>query len=406
MKKFKYVCLCLKNAYALYIKRLLIIVALFVVVFLVALGILTGAEKYGEQRNALMKVSVVSGDSQIGTDYLISMVSGIQGVSSICEIEASDLGSAMDGLEKGIVDVVIKIPTDFYANAMNMEETSIEIITWGEPTKLQKMLLAQLGGAQDLMSVTEGAIYSCYDGMKVAKVPYTKGQMENDIFMSAISNFMIRDRIFSINDVSAYGNYDFVQFISVSVLISLMLLSGVLLFGLYGAGERQLERIIFAGRFGLVQDSISKIFVLGITIATIQTIVYVLLNLIVSKIGLDVFTISGKAIGCLWIVSLSISVWVHFIVALCGSSTHSRALFIMLALLMLAASGVVVPSIYLPGMLRKLSTYIPTGTWHTMMLDAIYGRKRINAINTVLVTDVIIGIMSVWLYVRSLINHD
>lgn len=406
MKKFKLGLLQLKTALNAYLKGLLLLVALFVLVGIGLVGIWKHINQIDVGEHAILNTAIVADEGSLGTEYLISMVEGVQGVASICNLQKMEWPDALDGLQEGDVDVIIRIPDEFYVKAMNMEETQIEIYTWGEPTKLQKMLLAQLSGAQNLMSTTECAIYACYDGIEACEVPYTRAQIEYDLFMDTVTGFMNRDRLFSISNLSAYGSYDFGQYYYISAIILVMTVSAVSLFSMYRHGERQLERLIYSGSSGYICASISRIITMTIAIAVTTSVLCLVVNMVVGKV--DLFSVSAlpRLYWYIWLVALSISVWIHLIASVCGDSAHSRAIYVSLVILLLAGAGVVVPIVYLPGILRGLSTYLPMGAWHTLLMDAAFGQRRINGVNTTIITDVFIGILAVLVYLRSLLNHD
>jgi len=393
MRRFKLFLLQLKSAFVSYIKGLLIIVALFVVLAIVALGAWR-IKSSATQDKSLLIAAIVAEDNSYAMDYLTDMIQGIQGVSYICDMKSMEWEEAYQGLEKGTVDVIIRIPAEFYDKAVHMEESEIEIYTWGQPTKLQKKLLAQLSGAQSLMNVTECKIYACYDGINTMEVPYSRAQIESDLFLSAVSGFMNRDQYFQIKDLSSFGSYTFLQFYSVTALILAMIIAYIPAFGMYMHGEKQLERLVHRSRMGFVMASLGRIVAMTIAAGSISTIVLLLLKS------------SFRVVGYLWIVSLSLGIWVHLLAALCGDSAHGRAIYVLISLIMLVSAGVLVPAVYLPGVIRDLSTYVPARAWHDMLMSAIYGKRRILGVSYVLISDVIVAIASIWVYTRSLVNHD
>ena len=76
---------------------------------------------------------------------------------------------------------------------------------------------------------------------------------------------------------------------------------------------------------------------------------------------------------CLWLGALSLALWVNLVgTVLSSDNAHFRAVYILSSLIMMTASGVMVPAVYLPDMLRKISGVIPTGALHGMLMSGFW----------------------------------
>ncbi len=405
----------LKTAFKLLIRGLLITAAL-IFVFLITLGFIS---LRNNSKPVLIKVAVSSTDQRLG-DYISDMVSDIPGVTGTCELIMMDEAEALGKIKTGEISMAISIPDDFYERASAMEDVRLNIYTGEDLTVGEYKLLAMLKGISGLMEITDAQIMCMYETMAIHPMNVDKSGMEIGLFMKTLNDFGNRSDMFEISSVSAYGSYSVTQFYTASVLLGLTVLGGVMLFSMYSRESLQLERTLSRGKNSYIAISVSRICAMWISLGALSEVLVILLNLILTikeiTIGAEVLKPANIGIRLhlsVWIICLSISLWIHFTASLTGvGSAHFRVIYVTFILIMLISSGVIVPDVYLPAFLRKAAGYIPTGAMHRLLLSGLWDRNRIrglysiNGLSVTLITCAFLLIVSVILYRRGLLKHD
>lgn len=402
MTRYKYLILQIKNAYIYMLKGLLVLAALFVV----AIGICYGSYKFltsnpseDSENLSIINIGVVSEGDDYAIEYLLTMVEDIEGVKGLCNITSMDEYSAYSGLEEGSLRMIIYIPEDFYIKASGMEDTSVTIIMAQPPSKLEYKFLGLIGAVEDLMSTTEGAIRSCYDGMYNMNIPITKGKMEADLFLGVIDEFLGRDKLFQFEFVSLFGSFSAKQFLICSFVTIFMLLMGTFFIGLYRHEEIQLERLVYRGKLSILWGTLGHIISMTVALGTIVSAIIALLFFWVGEN-------QARAYGALWLIALSVSILIHLIISVLGDNSHAAVIYVLFVFLLILVSGVVVPAVYLPGVLRNIAIYLPGGSYQQVLLDAFWSKRRLNGMDLLLITDVLLLLISVIMYGRRLAKHD
>lgn len=399
MNGFRIFLLRLKSSF----KRIL--TGLLVTAALLAVMGFCGYYFYARSEDRPIHVALVSGDPAFA-DLAMGLADEIQGVSEICDFERMDEDSAFDSLLTGITDMIILVPDDFYEKASAMRDAKLIIYTRKEQSAPELRLLAMLGSAAGLMQITDAEILSMYDVISVYDLPLERGDMERELLMKTYSSFYDRNEQMKVETVSAYGAYDPVRYYITSAIVSLMILGAVTLFGNYSEEEMYLDRVFFRGRFGQLGSSICHIAAMTVSLWVSSASISLLLNLYLIKQHIS-FSAGFNFIICLFLTSLSISLWIHLIISLTGTaSPHSRTVYILSVLLLLVASGVIVPAVYLPRPAELTAPYLPAGTLHRILLSGMWPTVRISGmirtrlLLTLLITDALIFSASVPMYGR------
>ena len=409
----KYFLLQLREACLCLLKGLVAIAAML---SLTAICIFTTYRMESKKPSELITVAIVSEKEDLIISALVDMANDTRGLSLVCSFVPMGKEEAIDGLKNGSVSMVMSIPEDFYAKASGMQEASLDIYTAGKPDASQRRLLAVMGGIEELMAVTEGAMYSMYDGMALYSFPVSTAQMEQDIFGRVISEFINRADVFDMVYISAYGQYSFAQhYITAGIILS-FIISGTAFFGMYGSGDRQLERIIGASPLKRIIISMIKTSAVALALGFCMTVLILIFDLTFPKadiwetIGIISFNAGFGTYMALWLFAISEAVCIHLITSLFGSQAASRTIYWLSMLLMLTAAGVIVPAVYLPAKLRKIAEYIPAGQWHGLLMRGIWSSSRRNMAAAgaplVIITNVILFSIAVIVYSRSLNSHD
>ena len=424
MRNFRLFVLQLKTSF----KRVSVGLLIMAVLFGVPAGIFAAATHAGRATagdvrdtaggDGLISVAVVSDDSFF-TDYVLNLVNDIPGVIGICDLIRMDMDEAAGQLDSGDVSMIIEIPDDFYEEASAMRDARLIIYTMGEPAKTEYKLLAMLGSVTGLMEITDAQILSMYDGINAYDLPVERSDMEWALLADTYAGFNDRTEWIDVSSVSVYGSYDVVRFYLTAALMCMIIIGSVTLFGLYGRQNIRLESAICRGgktfRFSV---TLSKVCAMWITLGIWGELIAQILNLVLTtnKMASDgvIRIASGARFHiAMWLMALSVALWIHFLSSVIGSDTpHFRVTYILAVLIMLIGSGVVVPAVYLPDTVRILSGYLPAGAVHRMLISGMWDTGRLRGVWSMagfvvtVITDAVILVISMFLYERELLKHD
>ncbi len=424
MRNFRLFFLQLKTSF----KRVSVGLLIMAVLFGVPAGIFAAAAHRGHTasgdtrdtsgEDGLIRVAVVSDDSFF-TDYVLNLAGDIPGVSGICDLVRMDMDEASRLLDAGDVGMIIEIPVDFYEEASAMRDARLVIYIMGEPSKTEYKLLAMLGSVTGLMEITDAQILSMYDGISAYDLPVERSDMEWALLTDTYAGFNERTEWIDVSSVSVYGSYDVIRFYLTAALMCMIITGSVTLFGLYGRQNIRLESAICRG--GLISRlaaTLSKVCAMWIALGIWGELIAQILNLVLTtnKIASDgvIRIASGARFHiAMWLMALSVALWIHFLSSVIGSDTpHFRVTYILAVLIMLIGSGVVVPAVYLPDTVRILSGYLPAGAVHRMLISGMWDTGRLRGVwnltgfTVTVITDAVILVISMFLYERELLKHD
>lgn len=424
MRSFRLFVLQLKTSFIRVSVGLLIMAVLFGVLFGVGYAYMS-IDRHGaglsdsDADGGLIGVAVVSDDT-VFTDYVMELTDDIPGVTGICSLIRMDMDEAVDKLKSGDISVIIEIPDDFYTEASMMKEARLIIYTDGAPSKAEYKLLAMLGSVTGLMEITDAEILSMYDGMSAYDMPVSRADMEWQLLADTYNDFNDRDDMIDVETVSVYGSYDVIRFYLTAVLMCIIIIGSVTLFGLYGRQDIRLESALCrGGTMALISATVSKVCAMWIALGAWGELIGILLNhyLINHRTLID-----GNAVRmcegtrfhiAIWLTALSVALWIHFISSVIGTDTpHFRVTYIVIILIMMIGAGVIIPSVYLPGLVRSIAEYLPAGAIHRMLISGMWDTGRLRGVLSIrglpvtLIIDAILFAGSVLLYRRELLKHD
>lgn len=379
----------------------------------------TGGNGNSGADGGLIEVAVVSDDA-VFTDFVMELTEDIPGVTGICDLIRMDMDEAVSELKSGDISMIIEIPGDFYREASMMRDARLIIYTDGAPTKTEYKLLAMLGSVAGLMEITDAEILSMYNGIDAYDIPVSRADMEWKLLAGTYAGFNDRTDMMEVETVSSYGSYDVIRFYLTAGLLCMIIIGSVTLFGLYGRQDIRLESALCrGGSSSLILATVNKVCAMWIALGVWSEIISGILKLylINRRIVMDehVIRLSGGARFhiSIWLMTLSVALWIHFISSVIGSDTpHFRVTYVTVVLIMLIGAGVVIPAVYLPDAVRRLSGFLPAGAIHRMLISGMWDTGRFRGLHTVsgltvtAIVDVILLAASVFLYRRELLKHD
>jgi len=378
------------------------------VLFVLLIGILFGSYAVGNKRTSegLVHIAVSCDDSDGIMKYLIGFVGGMSSLRNFCSLESTDYISAMEMLKSGEADIVIDIPTDFYAKAESMQDVSLRMYVPHDSMLAGSKLIALFDSVETMMITTEAAIYTMYEVMDVYDVSMSISAMENALFNDIISQFMNRDAIFDVKSVSLFGQYDFVQFYFVTIIQVITLLFGISFMKTYRAENLQLEKMIAGNLCKRAGMSVVHVISMALPVAFTWSIVLFLYN----RICVILREYDRCVIGTSFIVilgySLLVAVYFHLCCALLCIHEQGITIYALVSLIILVLSGELIPAVFLPDVLRKISVYNPVTLWQQMLLLGLWGKNGIGVnLTGLLITSVSMTATAILLYCRRLVNH-
>ena len=370
MRRFKLFIIWLKASFKCVVKGLLIS-AVFFVAGVITVNSFMGKEGDEADQNAMIKGAIVTDDDRF-YDILHGLITDIPGVNGLCGFDRMSMEEAQESLVKGECGIVIGIPEDFYEKAQSMEEAQLKIYTSKSPSGSVQKLLAMIGSAQTLVNITDAQILSMYEGLEQYDLSVDRHAMEDTLYYDSIDRFMSRDELIGVTSVSAYGNYTIVGFYITTIVIILLMLLSVPMLRLYDRETMYLQTILNRGALAAIPDMVIKTAAIWIPLGAAGELICNLLNLYLIKISL-MFVPDLRFHICLWLGALSLALWVNLVgTVLSSDNAHFRVVYILSSLIMMTASGVMVPAVYLPDMLRKISGVIPTGALHGMLMSGFW----------------------------------
>ena len=354
---------------------------------LTLLGIICAAAIYGlsfvNQKNDTSAAShfnvvfVMPKNAGLHYSLALGMVSNMESLSSMVTIKqttSEDEAKAM--LDSGEVKAAVIIPEGMIHTIMSgTNDLPARIIYPGEPS-IETVIFRQIVDSLSQMVASSQtgvyALYEIYDDFDATEKQQDKANTQlNDLYINAVLN---RDALFQIvgsdseennllNEEVSSDNAPATDFVLVGYLCSglalLFLLSGINLCFFFVAPNRTvlpaLSRLGLSDSFCLLADFSAAVIC--------QWLIFSAICLLIGTIGsaahiVPAFLIGRALVSCFVCAVFSCALEL-FICRICHGKQACMITTFAISLLVMYASGCLIPSAFLPDMLRRISATLP-----------------------------------------------
>ena len=328
-------------------------------------------------------------NADLKTQMMITLVSQMSSVKSICNFSYMSPADAAAALREGTVDVVIYLPSGIYDSINNGENHPVTLLLSDNAAALQQDVFSQLVSAGvSLIRSVENAIYAVDNLSDDLPLAGELTDIEDSIFSVYVTTALNRTSAFSTESTSAFGDLSMREFYLLSAALLVLLIFGLGFGTFYSPSENEAHR--YLSRFGLHPVLLDIAKLLSMTAVMFIMAFLMMAGLRVGNSALALtdsaaLTITAGSVGhaCLAVIpfaaalAFSVSSLVHLIFTWISGSRGSL-FYLLIVTALFTVSGGFLPSAWMPAFLRSAVTFSPITVWQNAFAGGLY-RIRIGA---------------------------
>ena len=342
---------------------------------------LTGRLAYGDRVSERISIGVVLPENDRLAGKAMSMAASLESVSSLCDFVTVDGKTVEEGLKNGEFYAVMKIPEGLVESIMDGTNLPVRVVFPGKASvegrifrELTEAGAAILGSAQAGIYAGDQVIQTKGESMGLSPEESQEAIAcsEQDLNEIYLSYSLAREDYFLAQKVSATGDLDMVSYYGISGFILALLLMAIPVSGyLMPWNEAMKSQLTRAG--------IGYLFILA---AVPMWLIYGLLEgeIFTGKIsGNQLFDLLRQMI-CICSVCAGAAVLAVFLFEASGSLLGGMMLLFLTAAAQHFLAGGFLPLVFLPGAVRKLVPFLPSGILMDVMKIAVSGVWNFSAV--------------------------
>lgn len=274
-------------------------------------------------------------------------------IAQYCTITAMEEHAAMDALDRGEVTAVLVLPEDFIHGVMWGDNPDLRLVVGGD-RPLESLLLLWVGqSASDILSAFQSGVYAVLDLYEADPPPgLDRDQVVMDINLRYISLAMGRAGMFREERVSATQALPIPLHYALSLSAYFALSAAPMFVPLYSGSRLSFQRRLRAAGRGVWTGYFSGVA------AGVPALLLLLLPALLLAGGGEPLPRLGAAL----LAALFCSIFCSLCCLAADSAAGCGLIAFGVSLLSLALAGGIVPTVLLPGPVRRLSWLSPV-TW-------------------------------------------
>ncbi len=297
---------------------------------------------YGEQSVGSIQVGVAVPEEDRGAKWIMSMVSSLESVSSLCEFVYLDEEEGRRQMERGEIYALMLIPDQLLEGIMNGTNEPVTIV-FPEQAGLEASIFRELTDAgTEILKTAQAAVYSTDELLgdmgRTSQIP----QAESDLNQMYLKYALSRSVYFKTEQVSASGDVTTEVFYGISCAVLAVLLLGIPAAGFLRPFSPVMEKKLYLSGFSRPMRLWARTAVLAFLFALATAVPFFIC------LGKGFFQ-SGLASVPVWLlVCVCASGWVILIYEAGRSTLAGVSILFLSTIVMMFMAGGLIPSVFLP----------------------------------------------------------
>lgn len=309
-----------------------------------------------------LRIAIVAeGEQGELVEAVMPLINQMDSIKGICQMRCISEKDARLGIQKGTYDVAVILDEDFYSEMNDYENPEVDFLM-AEHSKANTVMFREL--IQDgvaLIRTTEAAMLSANKVLEEDGAAISKGESEQFLLETIITNAVMSSNTYDKIGVTDMAGYPMLAYYGASILIVSLLTCGVCFGRLYSSENHLVEQMLGRQGVGIFRLGIyhvlpmaSLLFVLGVMELLIWRMVQP------GSLGIGIVSVA--------VLSLSIAAFFHMIYAWMGYQSSSGMILSLSIVILVLLSGCLVPTVYFPEVLYRMSAFNPVNIWQNVLL--------------------------------------
>lgn len=339
--------------------------AFTIVVFsLLLIGVL--AVSFSIQQNQVLpkiKIGAVIPESEGIIKKAVQFASSMNSVENTCEFYYLEESEARKGLETGDLQVVVILPVNFYQDVYQGINTPAEILMVQDDRVNTEVFEQLLTAAVSYLQTSEAGVYAVLDKARTEQTKMKYSNIGDFVAKNFVITLFDRMDLYDRKIISPLGKLDYPQYITVTFMVLVLLITGSNFSVLYQKSEKIVEQKLKSEGVTAVIHTLIKVMIMAVSLWAIWFLCYIGVCL-VSK---------NRDLGVLWwdfftplygfLVCICIAGFFHLVYELSGNGTFGALVLLFLNVGMVICSGLIIPQAYLSETVQQLGSVMPLTLW-------------------------------------------
>ena len=318
------------------------------------------------------EIGVVIPEDEAQTKMVAQFISAMDSVKSVCHFQYLNQDKAMASLEKGTLDAVLSLPEQFYEDVDSGKNTPATIY-FPEKASLNTRVFGELvTDGVSLLRTAEAGVYAAYDTAQIYQAEISRDQIGDVISELYIYEAFDRTSVFQKNVYSSLGKADLCQYYFSAAVLLLLLMMGVNYGYLYQKQSRAVEDKIRIYGIGEGKNALVKVLLMTVPLWLVGVLVYAVGCLVSGKYHLSFLWFDREVLPGTLLLAAVIAAYFQLIYTISGESTRGTIVLLAVNVFQIMASGVVIPTAYLPELFGKIGTFFPLTFWDSYYLKLLF----------------------------------
>ncbi len=322
-----------------------------------------------------LKAAVIMHDDDSLSRMLVRYVSQTDSIRAISEFTYMDEDEAFDALDKGKVDIVIDIPPDFFNDINVGINTPVDVYTGKDAGFITDMFAEVIASGTGYVRTTEAAVYAFIDvsnkreySLLISDKPI--GDHIAEIYATKI---MHRLRIFDSTVVSEYGTLGIYQFYFMTLMMILLMYSGLSFGYLYDKETASIENKLKVYGVNRIAVAAVKEIVMTTHLYLLSLIIYFAAFVVQKYADIYIFEFTPVHLAVLFGLSLSTAILYDMIYTVSSDNYGVQPVILLLLIISFIMAGIIMPYSHMPEWVHAAGRVIPLTYMKDYFTGLIYG---------------------------------
>ncbi|MDO4621601.1 MAG: ABC transporter permease [Eubacteriales bacterium] len=312
-----------------------------------------------------IQVAMVIPDNDPLTEMASGYIEAMDSVKGLAEFSYLTEEKAMKRLESGRITCAILLPENMYASVDSGENVPVRVLFRKDSGLTEEMFRNLIVSGVKMLQTSEASIYAVAEISSEYPMRIAVGDQMNLMAAQYFSLLLRRQDLWTEKNVSAFGAAGPVTFYTGTVLLAILLLAGIGFAGLYDRADRLTVHMLKRSGIGYGWQAAARTLVMTILLWLLLLMEYLAAGRIQHAIAWNRYVLPGALL-----LAAAAACFAHLIYGWADSDT-ATLVYLLAAVLLLVIGGGLVPSAYMPKMLRGISSYLPATNWQLLLQGMI-----------------------------------
>lgn len=330
---------------------------------------------YGSGSSFFFRIATVLPENDSLVNIGFNMISEMDSLKDYCEFIRTDPDTAAGLLKDGEVYGIVEIPPGFVEDVLNGTNTPARIILPDNAGMEAVLFRSVLNAGSATLAYVQSGIYAVTDtyfryGLTAAEVAAATDKLNSEYIRFVLNRGTFIDK----ETVSSTGALTLAQFFVCCGVLLLMLFSGMTLNSYVAQESGGLITLLRRNGISPFFLVLSKVLMTALLYGVLFLFLIAAAKLAVIKgfpenEGLRAlfFDFTPANIGIFFFVTVLFAAYTAMVFTLAGSGLYGTLLLFVLNIVMLFASGCILPGAYLPKAVASAGSLLPTALFRRLL---------------------------------------